>query len=266
MATTLSNGNGKSRPARKARREDPVKRKAAKRKPGEEGYKAGKPKGWVNPNPTTPETRTREAPICGAKRTGKSTSGPGICCQVAGWGTSHVGIGRCRLHGGNTPNQMQAAEKDRQIIAAKNAVELYGLPVDIDPHESLAREVRRTAGHVEWLGSFIQDLGSPEKLKQVTEMGVQPSVWISMYQAERKHLVDVNKAAIAAGVSERKMQLQEEQGRLIAMAFQIFIRDEMMAFTPTQMVEAPKALRRALEGVPNDFVIEDIPEAELVDA
>jgi hypothetical protein len=62
------------------------------------------------------------------------------------------------------------------------------------------------------------------------------------------------------------MQLQEEQGRLIAMAFQIFIRDEMMAFTPTQMVEAPKALRRALEGVPNDFVIEDIPEAELVDA
>lgn len=36
--------------------------------------------------------------ICGAK-----TRQGGGCKQKAGWGTDHVGIGRCKLHGGATP-------------------------------------------------------------------------------------------------------------------------------------------------------------------
>lgn len=30
-------------------------------------------------------------------------AGEGYCAQVAGWGTDHVGQGRCKLHGGSTP-------------------------------------------------------------------------------------------------------------------------------------------------------------------
>lgn len=36
---------------------------------------------------------------CGARK----RQGPGVCKQVAGWGTDHVGAGRCKLHGGATP-------------------------------------------------------------------------------------------------------------------------------------------------------------------
>lgn len=39
-------------------------------------------------------------PTCGARV--KSRPG-GTCEQPAGWGTNHVGTGRCKLHGGATP-------------------------------------------------------------------------------------------------------------------------------------------------------------------
>ena len=38
-------------------------------------------------------------PICGAKRRQQE----GACTRPAGWGTTHAGEGRCKLHGGNMP-------------------------------------------------------------------------------------------------------------------------------------------------------------------
>ena len=38
-------------------------------------------------------------PVCGAKKRG----GEGCCMRPAGWGTHHVGVGVCKLHGGSTP-------------------------------------------------------------------------------------------------------------------------------------------------------------------
>jgi hypothetical protein len=32
----------------------------------------------------------------------RKTDGDGYCKQPAGWGTDHAGLGRCKLHGGNT--------------------------------------------------------------------------------------------------------------------------------------------------------------------
>ena len=39
-----------------------------------------------------------DARYCGAK-----TRQGDFCRQVAGWGTDHVGYGRCKLHGGASP-------------------------------------------------------------------------------------------------------------------------------------------------------------------
>lgn len=55
----------------------------------------------------------------------KTRSG-GRCQQVAGWGTDHVGQGRCKLHGGATPikhGRYSAVERDslRGLIAAYEA-------------------------------------------------------------------------------------------------------------------------------------------------
>jgi hypothetical protein len=171
------------------------------------------------------------APKCGAKK----RSGPGTCTQVAGWGTSHPGIGNCRRHGGNTPNHVKAAEKE----IARQAVATYGLPRMVDPATALLEEVWRTAGHVAWLQQRVQET-DPEELTwgvtekadmQATEFpGINtkssavPNVWLDLYRQERKHLVDVCKSALAAGVAERQVKLAERMGGQIAAVIGAIIR------------------------------------------
>lgn len=207
--------------------------------------------GEINPNAPTPETRTKKnAPICGANRTGKSQSGPGICCQTAGWGTAHPGYGHCRAHGGNLPGPSMAAEKEMRAAIAAKALNTYGLPKDVDPQTALLQEVQRTAGHVDWLEDLVHNLESQDALKQYTEAGIAPAVWISMLVDERKHLVNAASAAIKCGVAERQVRIAEEQGRLLAMVLQAFMRDSELGLSPQQMVIAPKLIRKHLQQAP----------------
>lgn len=226
--------------------------------------------GEIMENPITPETRQRKnVPICGAKRTGRSHTGPGICCQIAGWGTNHVGYGSCRMHGGNLPGPSQHANNERMIEEATKTLRMYGEPIDKDPQEALLDLVHRTSGHVAWLGDFIAAMDDPATLRQVTESGVSPSVWIKMYQDERKLLVDISKAAVAAGVAEREVRLKEEQGRLLAAVIQAILTDAEFDLSPVQRVIAPKIVRRHLLSLEPASLTPDtlqrIAEGEVID-
>src|SRR4051794_5751686 len=47
-------------------------------------------------------TRPHDSSYCGARK--RQPQYPGETCRrPAGWGTKHVGFGRCKLHGGATP-------------------------------------------------------------------------------------------------------------------------------------------------------------------
>lgn len=63
-------------------------------------------------------------PICGGKTRG--TRKGGECQQPAGWGTSHPGYGRCKLHGGSTQTQTAKALKQ---MARDEVLRTTGLPV-----------------------------------------------------------------------------------------------------------------------------------------
>lgn len=149
--------------------------------------------------------------ICGSQtRQGE----PGELCQLrAGWGTDHVGIGRCKLHGGNTPDHRKQANG----IKAAAAVVTFGLPREIDPQTALLEEVHRTAGHVAYLGQVVRDLEQSD-LKQLDagERFEKPAVWVEMYERERTHLVKVAATCISAGIAERQVRLAEDQGRQLA--------------------------------------------------
>jgi len=112
------------------------------------------------------------------------------------------GVRVCRYHGGAAP--------------AVRAVTTFGLPVEVAPEVALLEEVHRTAGHVAWLAELVAGLDRAQ-LRQYDQVGVQrPSVWVELYQTERAHLVAVCKAALAAGVEERRVRLAERQGELVA--------------------------------------------------
>jgi hypothetical protein len=188
--------------------------------------------------------------ICGAKK----KQGPGNCTRPAGWGTQHQGSGKCKLHGGNSPNGKTHAARE---IAAK-AVDTYGLPRNVDPATALLEEVHRTAGHVEWLGQVVGALkqkalvwGRTKKKiggdDRGTTFAAGENAFLALYNKERAHLVRVTAEAIKAGVEERRVKVEEHRAQLVVtMLGQIF---DNLDLTEEQVAKVNELVPLALQGL-----------------
>jgi len=75
----------------------------------------------------------------GLKRNGEP------CELPKGWGTPHVGIGRCRKHGGNTPTHVAHGE----LAKAEHVARTLGLPIETNPFDALANSLAISNGIVE---------------------------------------------------------------------------------------------------------------------
>lgn len=199
--------------------------------------------------------------ICGAKR-----AKGGVCLLARGFGTDHPGTGNCKYHLGNTQTNNIAAA--RELLFKQ--LPTLGSPREIDPHSAILEEVHRTAGHVEWLRLVIAAVGlDPEDpaavqvaeetgqvpsgtmaaLRQFTDSGMQPSVWIELYQRERAHLIRVCQSAVSMGCAERTVRLAEDQGKLIATVIRKVLADPTLALTNAQKAAVPAIVRRELESI-----------------
>lgn len=189
------------------------------------------PRSWPSRCPTCGEELTKTRQCLGHRSNGKH------CARTASHGAT-----KCSTHGGRSPRSLAAAKRRLAQAEAERAIATYGLPREIDPHGALLEELHRTAGHVAWLGALIADLEHEDSVKpraggDVDEdeersssgksglkqyhrdknmLWEKPSVWVELYQSERKHLTDVAKVCIAAGIAERQVRLAEDQGRLLA--------------------------------------------------
>lgn len=145
---------------------------------------------------------------CGAAR--RSDNAP--CQRPAGWGTDHVGLGRCKLHGGCTPNHVTAARKALAVEAAVT----FGLPVDIDPQQALLDEVHRSAGMVAYYQHQAIAADEDEGLIAEGMFGEYPVIWLKLLAEERQHLVAVAATCVKLGLDERRVRLAEQEGQLLA--------------------------------------------------
>lgn len=183
------------------------------------------------------QTQPGSGTFCGAVKSNK------LPCQLsAGFGTDHLGFGRCVWHGGKTETGRRAAAKDQ----AAGLIKFYGSPVDTNPVEALLDEVRRTAGHVAFLGDRIANWPN-DQLGE--DGGLTPALdgWVKLYQSERKHLVDVSRAALSAGINERLVQLAEHQGTRLADAVEAILG--ALQLTPQQWDLVPQVVPAALRGL-----------------
>lgn len=138
----------------------------------------------------------------------------------------------CVKHGGGAPAVRAAADRRLQERQAVLAAESFGLPLEVDPHTALLQELHRTAGAVQWLGALVAEMDRDAiawgKVKETRgtqlEKGAEngktfsaaPNAFVSLWQAERKHLVDVSRACISAGIEERRVRLAESAGQQLA--------------------------------------------------
>jgi hypothetical protein len=207
-------------------------------------------------------------------RCGATRKGGGTCRKPAGWGTP-VQVGRCRLHAGSTPTHRKAARQE----LARRAVAAYGLPVDVPADVALLEEVARTAGHVRALAGMVaelpgEDLGwsvaeqtarritcgdsdaaggddATEGLIIDTKRKAIPHILITMYRDERKHLREVCRDAIAAGLAERAVHLAEQQGVALAGAVRAILAD--LSLTEDQLALVPSVVPRHLRAAAGEL-------------
>jgi hypothetical protein len=140
-------------------------------------------------------------PKCGSPK----RQGDGTCTRPAGWGTDHVGAGRCKLHGGCSPSGKKAAAK--QILTA--TADEMGLSLEVEPHELALATVHSVAGSLAVAQQQVAKM-SPEQ--------AAGSFWLEALGQAQDRATRTSKAALDAGIAERRVRLAERTGALIASA------------------------------------------------
>ena len=168
---------------------------------------------------------------CGARK-----KGGGTCGRPAGWGTNHYGIGKCKNHGGSTPNHVKAAASEEMRI-------LLGRPLEINPLDALLWCIKIRAGEVHWLSQKIADLQEKE-WEQQTIAGKTFHHYVRERAAAMNDLTRWSQMAISLGIAERAVKLAETYGEMLARLIQGILGD--LDLTEDQRVKAPVVVRKHL--------------------
>ena len=160
------------------------------------------------------------------------------------------GLEVCRIHGGATKRAKGKASRVLETTAAAQATQQLGLKIDTTPQQALLDEVQRAAGMVAYYGQRVAELAEEDPNKLVhgvtrieqregfqagTVRVAEPAVnvWLKLWNEERDRLTRVAAAAIKAGIEERRVQLAEQQGALIADAIRRIL--DRLNLTPEQL-------------------------------
>ena len=130
------------------------------------------------------------------------------------------GLEVCERHGGRFPNSQKMSEKARTLTSMQRFVRPY--EGDLDPVRAFEMEFRRCLGRIAWYDEQLAALKSEEDLiwgrtKYESAGGFEGSPNVvyearinlleEMQRWERKHLLDMEKVWIGAGLEARKLDL-----------------------------------------------------------
>lgn len=134
--------------------------------------------GGVGAAPPSPPQRPPQRPICGA------TNRRGTRCEKGrGFGTDHPGTGRCKFHGGSTPNGKVHAHREK--VAA--TLEALAIPVEGDPLEVLQAAVEAAHG-VLLAGRELLRAGANEQTLKIYLEGIERAARVAKSAAEAVNL------------------------------------------------------------------------------
>jgi hypothetical protein len=177
------------------------------------------------------------------------------CKRVAGWGTTHIGVGRCRTHSGNAPN-------GRKHAITQEAVVFMGAPMDINPFDAIIWCIRITAGEVSWLGLKIAEVDKEGDWFEDTHFGKQMHILQRTRADAQDRLVRYSRDAIQLGLAERAVRLAENFGAMLARLLENIAAD--LELSRAQKEQWPNIVRRQLilmeGGTPPEII-----EGEVVD-
>lgn len=146
--------------------------------------------------------------IAGHEPCGAKTRSGGPCVQVAGYGTDHVGIGRCKFHGGSTPNH----ERSAQLILAERACDRLGIPIETDGVQALTNRLWETEGDLAFYRAQVQSLGEDVIDTETGPAGAHkqvPHAMIVLYHEAEERNAKIAAACIKAGIEEAQLRIDQ---------------------------------------------------------
>lgn len=130
------------------------------------------------------------------------------CLRDAGWGTDHLGSGRCKNHGGALPNGDEVAARERVAGLIPN--------IKVNPDKAIGVCLNQAAGYMSIYGQEVAQLDQ----KEIVDEDGNVNVWIRLHQREMDRVAKYSVAASQMGINERSVKLAEAQtvmmGELVA--------------------------------------------------
>lgn len=137
------------------------------------------------------------APLCGAQ-----TRSGNPCKRFAGAGTSHIGFGRCKHHGGNAPSGNTAGQREAAMAYAAEALHMGG---DTDPLTASLASVRHAGGIRDYYARRL------EADEHDTDL-------MALYAKAVERVGRMAKMAVDAGVAEAHVRIAERWQEMITLA------------------------------------------------
>lgn len=157
----------------------------------------------------TPEGRDR---YCG----GVKRQGEGTCTRPAGWGTSHPGFGRCKLHGGSTASHVAAAqEKQAEVAIASLWPGLASATPVKDPVDQMERLAGALTSMLDKVGEKVNKLDHLAAGERLTGLRGELVLLDKVAGHLRALLADMARL----GIAERHVQLEQERAQMVTAAF-----------------------------------------------
>lgn len=175
---------------------------------------------WPGEGETTAQLRRNpDVTLCYAR----IETGPNrgyLCDKPAGMSTSHPGVGRCRQHGGETP---EGRREGAWVVA-----HAFARALDVTPWEGLLTAVKIAAGRVAFCEAKLGTAYSDRQLEppaddsgaagRTGEDGNNLHYWVKQAELWHDKLARVSKLAIDAGVAERLVRQLELEAQLMLRA------------------------------------------------
>lgn len=178
---------------------------------------------------------------------GKKRQGEGTCTQPAGWGTDHVGAGRCKLHGGCAPSGNKAGQA---ALVERQARQLFGRtspePVPVDnPLQAYAAFAGEVMAWKELMHSLLEQLRRAEYDDAMGMLHVHPIVELYERSMDRANTVLSSYARL--NIDERLAKLSESQSKAVLRAIEAVIL--FLNASAEQAVQARSVAARHLRAV-----------------
>ena len=147
---------------------------------------------------------------CGARR----RQGDGEPCKhTAGWGTDHVGTGRCRLHGGNTRTQRKAAAAAQAEAGARAIL----AQLDVQPVGDPVEQLQILAGEIlAWRDAIAEQVRKLTTLRYEGEHGEQLRSEVALFERALDRCQSVLTAMAKLDLDERLVRIGEARGKLVS--------------------------------------------------